>query len=351
MNQRSTFRAIPPSHKIVSGWDKVSRSLADPRLLAWSTETDAAAQQRYNLLAMDGPDHLAVRRLVSAHFSPEKLTSTSSRLASLAAKLARRLNRKATASDLIGELVEPLVLDGIFSLVDVPVPYRRRVRSALRDMVGFLEPDAPDQLRVTARRAALGATLLLSRAWNNDGLQARLSQAVSKGQISLQLARTTPLVVLHGGYENPLNMLGCAVHWASSNARLLQATPPERLEALFNELVRLYSPVKAVVRRAASGMPDHGGLSEGELLWISLQSANEDSGRFQPQDRPETERALAGLGFGHGTHKCLGIALARIEGVVLLRALRSLAPERLARTHTSWREGFVGRGLAHAAMP
>lgn len=66
-------------------------------------------------------------------------------------------------------------------------------------------------------------------------------------------------------------------------------------------------------------------IGAGELVLLRLEAANHDPAEFTDPDRfypgREPNRHLS---FGHGSHHCLGAALARIE---LAAALRALAKE------------------------
>ena len=59
-----------------------------------------------------------------------------------------------------------------------------------------------------------------------------------------------------------------------------------------------------------------------------IAAANRDDERFVDGDRFDINREpLAHLSFGHGIHFCLGAALARIEGRVVLDEILQRFPE------------------------
>jgi hypothetical protein len=66
-------------------------------------------------------------------------------------------------------------------------------------------------------------------------------------------------------------------------------------------------------------------------MWLSIWSSNRDPARFPDPDRLDIERSHnEHLGFGGGTHLCLGAHLARMEAQEALGALAARTQE-LAR--------------------
>jgi cytochrome P450 len=69
-------------------------------------------------------------------------------------------------------------------------------------------------------------------------------------------------------------------------------------------------------------------LSEGSVVLMLLASANRDDRKFADGDRFDIHRGIPSvLTFGHGIHFCLGAALARLEGRVVLDELLQRFPE------------------------
>jgi cytochrome P450 len=98
---------------------------------------------------------------------------------------------------------------------------------------------------------------------------------------------------------------------------------PRRIPAYVEEQLRRESPVHSVFRMTAvdtelGGVP----LPRGSMVMVLLASANHDPARFAEPERFDAARASgAGYTFGHGPHYCLGAALARLEGRVMLEEL------------------------------
>jgi cytochrome P450 len=138
--------------------------------------------------------------------------------------------------------------------------------------------------------------------------------------------------VLTAGIDTTVHAIG--------NALLLFAEDPDQWEVLrqdparfargaFEEAVRLESPVQIFFRTTTHPvLVGDVELGEGEKVILFLAAANRDPRRWTEPDRFDIRRAASGnVGFGAGIHVCVGRALARLEGEVILRTLA----ERVAR--------------------
>ncbi|ATQ31979.1 cytochrome P450 [Rhodococcus ruber] len=115
---------------------------------------------------------------------------------------------------------------------------------------------------------------------------------------------------------------------------------PKSIPAAIEESLRVDTPIQYVMRKAKQdtelgGCPVHAG----EKLIVSLQSANwdeeswgADAGDFNLDRRPKQ----AHVGFGHGSHQCIGAPLARLEVRLLFEELLQRAPHLHLSPGFSW---------------
>jgi cytochrome P450 len=91
------------------------------------------------------------------------------------------------------------------------------------------------------------------------------------------------------------------------------------------EVLRYRAPVQAMTRIALTDTTLGGEtIEEGDRVVAWLGSANRDEGVFENGGEFVVDRApTQHLGFGHGTHYCLGAPLARLEARVALSELLS----------------------------
>jgi len=89
---------------------------------------------------------------------------------------------------------------------------------------------------------------------------------------------------------------------------------PSRIPAAVEEMVRLVSPVRSFGRTATQDTELRGkAIAKGEKVLIVYPSANCDPKEFADPYRFDVARNPHHLGFGIGSHFCLGANLARME--------------------------------------
>ena len=93
-------------------------------------------------------------------------------------------------------------------------------------------------------------------------------------------------------------------------------------------MVRLVSPVRSCSRTVTEDT-ELGGkqLRKGEIVLLTYPSANTDPERNEDPERFDIERGASHLGFGVGTHFCLGANLARMEMRVAFEELLRRLPD------------------------
>jgi cytochrome P450 len=107
------------------------------------------------------------------------------------------------------------------------------------------------------------------------------------------------------------------------------AARPELIPAAIEELLRYEPPAPHIARYVARDVELHGQkVPEGSAMMFLAGAANRDDRRYPDGDKFDIHReARLGLTFGRGIHYCLGAALARIEGRVVLEEILKRFPE------------------------
>ena len=139
-------------------------------------------------------------------------------------------------------------------------------------------------------------------------------------------------VVATAGSETTTRLIG----WAG---KVLADHPEQRWElvqdrsllaATVEELVRYEPPAPHVARYLTRDVGYYGRIvPEGSVMMMLIGAANRDRRRFPPDgDVFDIHREpRQHLGFGVGTHYCLGNALARLEGRIALDEILNRFPE------------------------
>jgi cytochrome P450 len=103
----------------------------------------------------------------------------------------------------------------------------------------------------------------------------------------------------------------------------------ERCGRAFEEMLRFGAPLQWVGRTLLTDTVVAGtAMQTGQRLVLLLASANRDEREFADPDEFRWDRVMPRhLAFGQGTHFCIGIHVARLEGRVLLEELLSRIPD------------------------
>lgn len=157
-------------------------------------------------------------------------------------------------------------------------------------------------------------------------LLAALAGGVERGEIGRLDAVGIAIVMFGAGGESTAALIGSAVRRlaeAPGLARTLRSAP-QLVPRFVEEVVRLEPPFKfhyRAVRRAC----ELGGVAlvPGDRLMLLWASANRDPARFPDPDalRLDRRHPKHHMGFGRGSHFCVGAALARLEARIVVEAL------------------------------
>ena len=312
-----------------------------------------------NMLNRDGHDHRRLRRLVSKAFTPRMIERLRPRIQEIADEL---IDRAATAGEmeLVSEFAFPLPITVIAELLGVPVADRERFREWSAAMVS--PPlDATQAQRADASLMAFVQYLLAlfaeRRQVPGEDLVSALV-AVEDGGDTLSEEELCSMIALLivAGHETTVSLIG--------NATLALLTHPEQRAPLENdpsllsraveELIRYDGPVERTLNRWATVDVELGGqtIRRGDNVIVILGAADRDPERFSAPDTldlgAERERHI---GFGRGSHFCLGAPLARLETEIALGTLLRLPGLRLAvaESELRWRPVPLFRSLV--ALP
>ena len=325
----------------VFGYDEVKSVLDDDE--RYSVDPRNAAGPRGDddgpiggtMLTRDPPRHDELRSVVEEAFRPRQLRELEPRMRTITNELLDDALAEADGQfDLVEALSYPLPVVVIAELLGVPSDEREQfkrwsdtlARSAddTTDTEAIVEDqqDAGEEMaeyfgrQIEERRQNPRDDLLTTIA-TNEGAGGRLSRREALGMCTLLLTAgnitTTNLIT---------NAVRCLdTQGAETHARL--ADDEAALKSAIEETLRYRSPVQAILRNVTSETKLGGEtLQPGEEVVLWAGSANrddqqfDDAGSFRPGRSPNQH-----LGFGYGTHYCLGAPLARLEAKVALDVL------------------------------
>ena len=157
------------------------------------------------------------------------------------------------------------------------------------------------------------------------GFGDQIYQAADAGEISFEQAPLLVRSFLSAGVDTTINGLGNSLyalaHHPEQYAKL--HADPSLARPAFEEALRWESAVQTFFRTAArdceiAGLP----VAENTKVLCMMAAANRDPRKWRDPDRFDIERRPTGhVAMGAGIHGCVGQAVARLEGEVVLTAL------------------------------
>ncbi len=285
------------------------------------------------LIGLDPPRHTRLRKLANRGFTPKRVAALEPRVRQIAESLVDELAPRGSC-DFVADFAQPLPTTVIAELLGIE-PERREAFRHWSDalilaasgqpaqdekaaLVDTLEPffDYLEEL-VEERRRHPGADLVSALVRPEEGEERMTSDEV----------KFLTVLLLVAGNETTTHLLGntlLALFRHPGELWRLEEDPT-RAAAVVEEGLRYDAPVQLVLRRATRTLEIDGAeIPAGATVVLLLGSANRDEVQFPDPDRFDTRRDPRGhLGFGFGTHYCLGAALARLETRVALETFFS----------------------------
>lgn len=308
------------------------------------------------LLFMDPPDHTRLRRLVSKAFTPRTVERLRPRITEILDELVREPAERGEL-ELISELAYPLPVTVICELLGVPVADRDGFSGWSSDASRLLDGViAEDEIErgVTALMQFVNYFNLLfedrRRSPGEDLISQLLAVEEDGDMLTHQELLATVVLLFVAGHETTMNLVGNGLFQLLSHRDQFDrlAADPSLAPGAVEESLRFDGPVHLTGRVATEDLRvGDVPVPAGRQVVALLAAANRDPQVFEEPDRFDIGRTdNHHLTFSHGMHYCLGAALARVEGQVVLGELARRWPdmELLDRTPTR-REHFVLRGL------
>ncbi|MEV5281555.1 cytochrome P450 [Streptomyces sp. NPDC051994] len=294
-----------------------------------------------NMLFAYGDSHTRLRRLVAGAFTARRTELLRPRVAEITAELVERLAAvpAGTPVDLRSAFAELLPMRVICELFGVPQGEATDTLCAALHTV-FSTTISGQEIEA----ARLQAYLLLSdlvkakRAEPGDDLTTSLIEAHDQGdRLSEEELLGTLFLMIAGGQDTTAALI--------TNAMGALLSHPEQLEHVLagraswqdvsDEAMRVHTPgAYSPMRFAVEDIELDGVLiPKGDPILVSFAAAGLDPERYGPDaDRFDVLRKDRDiLGFGHGTHRCMGAPLAEAEATTAFAALFERFPDmRLA---------------------
>lgn len=354
---------------IVTRYDDVRRCLQDDEHLSVEVEADRLRNSQLDIpktkemfpkwiVYLDPPKHTKLRQIIGEAFNPEMVQDQRATVEAVTDSLISDIERRDPDEiELIEEFAYPLPVQIICEILGLPLDDDEQFGdwSSNIALTLFHYYDADNRHEKTERSVREFADYLRDivrerRANPQDDLITYLNQAEANGEtLTEDEVVATVVLLLFAGHETTTKLI--------ANGMLELLRHPDQMERLrddsavvpkaVEEILRYHGPSKSLTRGVVKDFELRGKQIEaGERVLLSLAAANRDPRRF---DDPETFDISRGtmdhLGFGHGTHHCLGAPLARLETRIAFPALVQAFPDmELATDDIQWTQSPLVRG-------
>jgi cytochrome P450 len=303
----------------------------------------------------DPPQHTRHRSVVSLLFTPRAVRDLEPKVRDFCAKTLDLLVG-AGRFDFVRDVAAQVPMQVIGMLVGIPqsdqVAIRDRMEVSMQGAYG--DKESPfETMKITAQ---VFAEYIDWRAEHpSDDLMTELmtrefeDETGTTRRLTRDELLTFLILISSAGNDTTNRMIG----WMG---RVLGDHPDQRravaadLSLAANaveEVLRLEPPPYHIARYVAEDTEFHGQvLPAGSAVMCLPGAANRDEREFADADRCDVRRAIGHtVSFGYGPHFCLGAALARLEGRVVLEEVLKRFPDwEIDEDNAKLTPGYLTRG-------
>ena len=322
-----------------------------------------------SIISMDDPEHTRLRRLVNKGFTPRMVRKLTDHMRELTGEILDDIGERGEI-EFVEDFAIHVPLIVIAELLGLDPGTRMQLfewSEAMFKGDGHIDPDDP-ALIGAAQAAGEFAELLtetiekrredgstddiigiLTQA-HDEGALATDQLGVSEANYNAEMTSDELLMflflLLGAGNETTRNAIsgGLRAFTLFPGEREKLVADPDLIDLAVDEIVRFVSPVLTFMRTVTEDHTYNGvDLKTGDKVFMLYQSANRDRDVFDDPDTFRVDRnPNPHLGFGIGTHYCLGANLARNELKVVFEELfrrlgdiRATDPDTLTRSDST----------------
>ena len=277
-------------------------------------------------MQFDNPDHSRLRGSVSREFIAGRMEAMRPRMRQILDELIAAMTAGARGAepeaelkaDLIEQLALPMSARVICEFLGVSPGDTRTVKAHVDVLLDRVKP--PEEvIRAAMQLSAYFEQLVTDKAQHpaEDLLSMLVQGSPGNGVQRPELVGIATLLLL-GGYDTMVQMIGLGVLTLLEHPQQLAELVADEslMPNAVDELLRYLTVNHAGLPRAALADVEIGGqlIHAREGVLVMINAANRDPAVFPDPDAFDIHRkASRHVAFGYGLHKCIGLALARIE--------------------------------------
>jgi cytochrome P450 len=323
---------------IVSRYQDIRAALVDSRLSA-DTLPDlirpSSDESTPVIFArIDDPEHHRIRRMMTGQFTFRRTEAMRPQIQELVDQYLDKMIDNGPPADIVRDFALPVPSLVIALLLGVPP---EDLELFQHNSSAGLDTSSTDEQRAQGfgeMYAYIQELVARKEREPGDDLISRLiTDYVATGQLDHDTVAVNGVIMMLAGHETTANMisLGTVALLENPDAfeRLGRTDDPAVIANAIEELMRYLSIVHAQVDRVATEDLTIGGqlIHAGDRVLMNLPAGNWDPEFVDSPEVFDVDRNTRGhVGFGYGTHQCIGANLARVEMQVAFATLARRLP-------------------------
>lgn len=306
-----------------------------------------------SILHLDPPLHASYRKLLNREFTPRAAAHFEPAIRA-ATEAAFRALPADEEIDFVEHIAAPIPVTVIAELLGIGDGDRadfRRWSDATIQITDF--PTDAANLAVAELFRFLDEHVARRFASpGNDLLSVLATSTIDGTPLTHAQVLMFSLTLLVAGNETTRSLLSGGAHALAEHPeqRAALVADPSLMVGAVEECVRWVTPIQAFCRTATRAVELRGEtIAAGDYLVLLYASGNRDESAFGPTAdvfdvaRPATPAHVA---FGFGEHLCLGAALARLEGRVVLEELLRRSPNFAVMDEPAFEPSTLTRSIS-----
>ena len=298
-------------------------------------DPELSSQHVGSVLGSDPPEHDLLRAVLSEKLAPRGLAKLRAEISASAAQIASQLISRRRF-DAVSDLARKYPIDVLADLLGLPYEGRETLQPGADAVFAFFGPPTQYLQDHTAQLLAYFERIMTMtdrQALAPGKWGAFLMDAVDAGRITSEQAFQTLGAYMVAGMDTTVNAIGALFDVFAKHPDVWDAVraDPSRKAAVFEEILRLESPVQGFFRMTTRDVTiDDVHIPARARVMLHWGAANRDPRHYPDAGCFDINRnPVDHLAFGYGVHGCAGQGLARMEVHTLLDAF----VDRVRRFH------------------